>query len=245
MAEPDPRPVPSRHAIGRSGLTNKVYEALKEQILDQTIVPGGRINIDLLASELGVSSTPIREALARLNTERLVDFAPYVGYSAAPIHSDSWFHDMIDFRAMLEGSAAAIGAPRRDPAVIAELEQAFAAMEASGLGHHYQKYSRFNAADGRFHRAIVASADNQVFIEVYTDLQPHVHYARLYLSRGTEEEEDVAAEHLAIVRAFRGGDGETARDLVVAHLEAARSRLLRDAAKARALVPESVRQRKR
>ena len=180
-----------RPAIERSGITTQVYEALKEQILDQTIVPGGRINIDQLTGQLGVSSSPIREALARLHSERLVTFEPYIGYSASPIHDDAWFHDMIDFRAMLEGSAAAIGARRREPKIIAELEDAFAEMAASGLGQHYQKYGRFNAADGRFHRAIVASAGNQVFSDVYSDLQPHVHYARLYLSRGNEEEADV------------------------------------------------------
>jgi len=97
-------------AIGRTGLTNQSYEALKEQILDQTIAPGARINIDQLVIELGVSSTPIREALARLCSERLVTFEPYIGYSAAPIHDDDWFHDMIDFRVLFEGEAACTGA---------------------------------------------------------------------------------------------------------------------------------------
>ena len=174
--------------IGRSGLAVQAYEALREQILDQTIAPGVRINIDQLAAELGVSSSPIREALARLLSERLVSFEPYIGYSAATIPDDVWFHDMVDFRAMLEGNAAAIGAPRRDRATIVTLEQAFDEMSNSGLGHHYRKYRRFNAADAIFHRAIVASPGNKVFTQVYADLQPHVHYARLYLSRGVEEE---------------------------------------------------------
>jgi DNA-binding GntR family transcriptional regulator len=234
-----------RQSMGRSGLANQVYEALKEQILDQTIAPGGRINIDVLAGSLGVSSTPIREALARLHTERLVNFEPYIGYSASPIHDDAWFHDMIDFRAMLEGSAAAIGANRRDPAIIAELEDAFAEMSGSGLGQHYQKYARFNAADGRFHRAIVASAGNQVFTDVYADLKPHVHYARLYLSRGNEEESRVSEEHEAILQSFRDGDGERARETIVKHLELARSRLLKNAARARAMMAEPVRIKKR
>lgn len=245
MVKPEQNPSPARRTIGRTGLTDQAYEALKEQILDQTILPGGRINIDMLVTRLGVSSTPIREALARLHAERLVDFEPYIGYSAAPIRDDGWFHDMIDFRLMLEGSCAATGARRHDPAVIATLDRAFSDMRASGLGQHYQKYSRFNAADAEFHRAIVASANNRVFVDVYADLQPHVHSARLYLSRGNEEEADVAAEHRIILQGFRDGDGDAARDAVVNHLEAARSRLLRSAAKARALVSEPGRPRKR
>lgn len=236
---------PTRPQIGRSGLTGQAYEALKEQILDQTIAPGARLNIDQLVTELGVSSSPIREALARLLSERLVTFEPYIGYSAAPIHDDAWFHDMLHFRIMLEGGAALSGAPRREAAILSRLEEAFAEMSSSGLGHHYRKYGRFNAADAKFHRAIVASAGNVVFVQVYNDLQPHVHYARLYLNRGIEEESDVATEHDAIAAAFREGDGEAARDAVVAHLKAGSSRLLKSAAAARARVGETGRPKKR
>ncbi|CAN5358995.1 GntR family transcriptional regulator [soil metagenome] len=231
--------------IGRNGLATQAYEALREQILDQTIVPGARINIDQLAAELGVSSSPIREALARLLSERLVSFEPYIGYSAAPIPDDAWFHDMVDFRAMLEGNAAAIGAQRRDPETIAALEQAFAEMASSGLGQHYRKYRRFNAADAQFHTAIVASAENQVFRQVYADVQPHVHYARLYISRGVEEEADVAAQHLAILDAFRKGNGVAARDAVIVHLESVRTHLLEKFAHARAKIAGIGRPKKR
>jgi DNA-binding GntR family transcriptional regulator len=236
---------PARPQIGRSGLTGQAYEAMKEQVLDQTIAPGARINIDQLVTELGVSSSPIREALAKLLSERLVTFEPYIGYSAAPIHDDAWFHDMMHFRIMLEGGAALSGAPRRDAAIVARLEDALAEMSSSGLGHHYRKYGRFNAADAKFHQAIVASAGNQVFVQVYNDLQPHVHYARLYLNRGVEEEADVAAEHNAILDAFRQGDGVGARSAVVAHLETASSRLLKSAAAARARVGDAGRPKKR
>lgn len=231
--------------IGRSGLATRAYEALREQILDQTIAPGARINIDQLAAELGVSSSPIREALARLLSERLVTFEPYIGYSAAPIPEDGWFHDMIEFRATVEGRAATIGAPRRNPRTIADLEQAFAEMGNSGLGQHYRKYRRFNAADAQFHRTIVASAENQVFAQVYADVQPHVHYARLYLSRGVEEEADVAAQHLAILDAFREGDGDAARQAIAAHLESVRTHLLKNVAHVRARIGDAGRPKKR
>lgn len=231
--------------IGRTGLTERAYEALKEQILDQTIAPGARINIDMLVAQLGVSSTPIREALARLHSERLVTFEPYIGYSAAPVHDDAWFHDMIDFRIMVEGSAAQTGAERMDPNVLATLERSYLDMRGSGLGQHYRKYSRFNAADAEFHRAIIDSAGNRVVVDVYRDMQPHVHYARLYLQRGFEEEARVDLEHLAILDAFRNGDGPAARTALTVHLESARTRLLKSAAIARAQSPDVGRPRKR
>jgi len=232
-------------AIGRSGLATQAYEALREQVLDQTIAPGTRINIDQLALELGVSSSPIREALARLLSERWVSFEPYIGYSAAPIPDNVWFHDMVDFRKVLEGDAAASGAPRRDRNILSALERAFEEMSNSGLGQHYRKYRRFNAADADFHRAIVASAGNTVSTQVYADLQPHVHYARLYLSRGVEEEAAVAAQHGAILDAFRNGDGVAARQAVVAHLESVRTHLLTRIADVRAKVADAGRPKKR
>jgi DNA-binding GntR family transcriptional regulator len=231
--------------LGRNGLATQAYEALREQILDQTILPGARINIDQVVAELGVSSSPIREALARLLSERLVTFEPFIGYSAAPIPTDAWFHDMIEFRATIEGRAAVIGAPRRDSRTIAALEDAFAEMNNSGLGQHYRKYRRFNAADAEFHRAIVTSAGNEVFGQVYADVQPHVHYARLYLSRGVEEEADVAAQHLAILDGFRAGDGERARSAILAHLESVRTHLLKNVAHVRARISDKGRPKKR
>lgn len=220
--------------VGRSGLAVQAYESLREQILDQTIKPGERLNIDQLTAALGVSSSPIREALARLLSERLVSFEPYIGYSAARIPDNAWFHDMVDFRSMIEGTAALVGAPRRNPDILAAMEQAFDEMLSSGLGQHYRKYRRFNDADARFHRAIVASAGNQVSVQVYSDAQPHVHYARLYLQRGVEEEADVAAQHRAILEAFRAGDGPAARAAIEAHLASVRAHLLEKVAHVRA-----------
>lgn len=231
--------------IGRNGLAGQAYEALREQILDQTIAPGARINIDQLVVGLGVSSSPIREALARLLSERLVTFAPFIGYSAAAIPEDAWFHDMVDFRKMIEGNAALAGAPRRDPEIISRLEQAFAEMGNSGLGQHYRKYRRFNAADALFHRAIVESAGNQVFRQVYADVQPHVHYARLYLSRAVEEEAEVAEQHLRILEGFQKGNGDGAREAVLVHLESVRSHLLKKVADVRAKTVDAGRPKKR
>lgn len=221
-------------SIGRSGLATQAYEALREQILDQTIRPGARLNIDQLTAALGVSSSPIREALARLLSERLVSFEPYIGYSAARIPDDAWFHDMVDFRAMIEGTSALVGAPRRRPEIVAAMADAFDEMASSGLGQHYRKYRRFNDADARFHRAVVASAGNQVSIQVYADVQPHVHYARLYLHREVEEEAAVAAEHRAILEAFRAGDGPAAREAILLHLASVRAHLIEKVAHVRA-----------
>ena len=76
-------------------------------------------------------------------------------------------------------------------------------------------------------------------------MQPHVHYARLYLSRGVEEEADVAIQHGAILDAFRNGDSVAARNAIVAHLESVRTHLLPKVAHAPAMITETGRPKKR
>ncbi len=219
--------------INRVALTEQTYEVIKEQILDQAIEPGSRLNIDRLVADLGVSSSPVREALGRLHAEHLVDFAPYIGYSAAPIPNDQWFEDMIRFRILLEGECAQIGASRRTDAVLESLRAALEEMKKSGLGQHYRKYRRYSDADAHFHYVIVDSAGNVISSQVYRSLQPHVHHARLYLDRGAEREIVTAEQHQAIFDAFVAADGRAAKAAVENHLNSTLDHLLRSAATAR------------
>src|SRR6185437_2690885 len=69
----------------RAMLVDTVYDALKERIMDQAVPPGSRLTIEVLAVDLQVSPTPVREALARLAAERLVTFEPFKGYATMPL----------------------------------------------------------------------------------------------------------------------------------------------------------------
>ena len=69
------RPLPGV-VIARNGLVEQVGDALRELIIDQALAPGERLNITALARQLGVSDTPVREALGRLQSERLLTFEP-------------------------------------------------------------------------------------------------------------------------------------------------------------------------
>src|ERR1700704_5907696 len=98
--------------IGRLGLTDRVHEKLKELILDQKLGPGAYLNIDKLCRQLNVSTSPLREALARLSAERLVQFEPFIGYSVAEVPDKKYYTDLMDVRLLLECYAARIGAPQ-------------------------------------------------------------------------------------------------------------------------------------
>jgi DNA-binding GntR family transcriptional regulator len=219
----------SRPALNRTPLSDQIYEILKERILDQHVLPGARLNIDALARDLGASSSPLREALSRLEAERLVVSAPFSGFAVAPAPSPAYLRDLLDFRIMLEARCAEIGAPKQDTAILAELRLMAQQMAATRkLETHYKQYRRFVAADIRFHQAIVRSGGNEVMIDAYLGMNAILHQARLYLHRlsGEARAAEVAREHADILRAFEVGDGLAASTALRHHLEGGKRRLI-------------------
>jgi hypothetical protein len=88
-------------------LSDRVYEVLKGQLMDRVLAPGEKINIDLLCRELEVSQTPIREALARLESDGLVTKRALAGYTVAPLLDAEGYDDLFEMRFILEPVAAA------------------------------------------------------------------------------------------------------------------------------------------
>src|SRR3954447_4797766 len=103
-AQPPPRgdgPVVRSRIQPRPALADEVYEAVKALVMDHVIAPGARVYIDGLARQLGVSQTPIREALARLESDGLVTKEPLRGYSATPLLTRSEVDDLFQFRLLV------------------------------------------------------------------------------------------------------------------------------------------------
>src|ERR1700760_2162226 len=107
--------------LKRSTLGDDVYTSLRSAVLEHTLAPGDRMNIDALARELEVSPTPVREALARLESEGLVRKRPLAGYTVSPLLTRAEFADMFDMRLLLECAAARWAAARATAEQRAEL----------------------------------------------------------------------------------------------------------------------------
>jgi DNA-binding GntR family transcriptional regulator len=224
---------PKKPALGlalvKSTLAEQTYEVLKERILDQNLKPGMRLNIDAISKELQVSSSPIREALVRLEAERLVVSELYSGYSVAPQPKPDYLHKLLDFRILIECSCASIGARAKSPATIETLDGLMQIMaKTHRLGTKYHEYQKFVQADAQFHMAIVDSANNEVISEVYAGMHAILLQSRLYLNRrgGPTSSQIVLDEHRAIFKAFQDGDGDKAASVIREHLEKGRLRLL-------------------
>jgi DNA-binding GntR family transcriptional regulator len=224
-----------RRDLARTSLSELTYEALKERILDQKLAPGARLNIDAITKSLGVSSSPVREALVRLEAERLVVLELYSGYSVAPHPTPEYLRQLLDFRLLLEGWCARVGASKRNPATVQLLEGLVKRMaKTKHLGAKYQEYRRTGQADAQFHQAIVDSAGNGVMSEIYASKHAHLMMSRLFINRADagRPADAVIDEHRRIVEAYCAGDGAGAEEAVRWHLEQAGKRLLLAAQKA-------------
>lgn len=210
--------------LDRTILLDQVYDVLKERILDRAVEPGHKLNIDALARELSVSSTPIREALGRLSAEGLVHFAPFVGFSAAPIPSRSFYDGLFAFRLLVEPWAAGEAARNRDGSAMEALDMAVAAMRDGSLSKTYRSFRSFSEADQAFHEAILAGTGNEAAQRAYTALSIHLHISRLYIDRDQDTETSLA-EHQIILDSVRRGDSHGACEAMAHHIRSSQSKL--------------------
>ena len=203
-------------------LGDEVYSAIFSRIMALEIPAGAKISVDALARELGVSQTPIREALARLDSEGLVVKTHLVGYSAAPQLSAAQFNDLYELRMLLEPFAAAKAAQLMPDAVIGQLEGLCADMGGLAQNEGLGAYAQFAQLDMAFHDQITASTGNRLVMEALARLHTHVHLFRLVFDARVTA--DALDEHQRLVAAIRQRDSAGAEAAMAAHIEASRER---------------------
>jgi DNA-binding GntR family transcriptional regulator len=214
----------------RRALSTSTYEIVNELLMDLTIEPGARINMDQLARDLQVSNTPLREALSRLEAKGLVTRRDLHGYSASPLLDDRQLGDLFALRTLLEPEAARRAA-KQGPGepLIAELRETVVEMqrlsEEPTLDEQYHKYRAFAEADARFHQAISAASGNGLLHATLVGLNPHVHNYRL--SFKTVMAPDTVHEHLEVLEAIAGRKSGEAASAMRRHLRTAHGRLQR------------------
>ena len=215
----------------RQTLTDSVYEAVTELVMDQHIAAGARVNIDLVARQLNVSPTPVREALARLEMDGLVMKEPLRGYSVTPTLDTKTFNDLYDVRRLLEPFAARRAAERRDGNVLGVLDRELDEMRrlvgtsAAPAGSTYHDYRAFAMQDARFHEAIAGTSGNSLLSDTLRRLRSHLRLYRLYHRYYTM---DIGAatviEHESILEAIRAGDAGGAEAAMLDHINRSRER---------------------
>ena len=215
----------SRPKFARVALLNQVHEFLKERILDRTFDPGSNLNVDALARELSVSSTPIRESLSHLVAEGLVRAEPFVGFFVSDLPSREFIEQLFDFRMVLEPWAVGEMAKRKPPEAMEQLRKAIDAMREGRLSKQYSGFRGYSEADESFHIAILAGSENEPALKAYKNLTIQLHLSRLYAERDLVTEKSFA-QHVEIHNAVLQGASKEASKLMRKHLDASKQSLL-------------------
>lgn len=219
------RPSGAARGVNRHhGLAEEAYDAIFEQLMALKVAPGSRITVDNLVRELGVSHTPIREALGRLEGEGLVVRTHLIGYSAAPQISRRRFDELYELRLLLEPDGARRAALGMDEHRLATLREVAGVMSTGSVADERIRYSSFARQDAVFHDRIMEYAGNDLIRQTLAHQHTHFHIFRLmYHSRVTEE---ALEEHEALLSAFSAGDAVAAEAAMREHVSRSRDRLL-------------------
>ncbi|MET9632535.1 GntR family transcriptional regulator [Lentzea sp. NPDC006480] len=205
-------------------LADDVYEQIRALIMSDGMEPGARVNIDEVARQLEVSPTPVREALARLESEELVSRLPLRGYRVTDLLNRKQVDDLYALRLLLEPPSAALAAARMTPENALLIEEELATCPAAPADNAYDDYKNLTAHDQRLHELILRNAGNEAVLQSFAKTHCHLHLFRLNFQQPFGVQ--TITEHRAIVDALIAGDSAAAGAAMTAHLEVARSRLL-------------------
>ena len=205
-----------------------VYEELKRQILVGEIAPGTRMMEVELADVMGVSRTPVREAIRKLEKEGLVTIEPRKGAYASNISIKDMV-DVLEVRQGLEGMAAAIASGKITERQKAELlnvvEKYKAAVESANI-EEIIKY------DEEFHSMIISISGNKTLMQVFSTVQELALRFRYIYYDDFNRYESMPKEHQLIEEAIMSGDAEKARVAAGDHVSKLKEFILNEGEKA-------------
>lgn len=209
--------------IHNTPLADQAREHIRASILDGTLRPGERLTIEQLAAELGVSRTPVREALKALEQDGLVHLLPHRGAVVESVAREE-VHHRYTIRAMLEGYAAEL-ACRNDAAGIAdELETICEELETAAKRAKPKDKSapgRLSQINQEFHAVIRDGSGSRTIVRLLETLRNPVSYTHAHW--GDAEKRTSSLEiHREIAAAFREGDPVKTRQLMERHILEAR-----------------------
>lgn len=210
--------------ISRDPLREQVRVQIKALVLTNHLHPGQPIVIDQLANDLGVSHTPVREALAMLEHEGLVTMKPYENPRVADVDA-LYVREAWEMRILLEGWGVRRAALSLPEAALDDLARSLDTARQETLA---SRYSAHLQADMALHGTILHAAGNSLYERLAQSVNDQSIRARSLVEAIATADEvlQIIDEHCALVEALRSRDPDLASQRLVAHLEAGRQRTL-------------------
>jgi len=208
--------------IARLGLTDQVAVRLRTLLVEGRIVPGAKLNERVLAEQLSVSRTPLREAIKLLAQEGLVDLLPNRGAVAVKLTEADIVHSF-EVLAGLEALAGELAAQRISDAAHCELRAKHHEMLAAFERRDLSNYYRLNAA---IHTALNQAAANPVLIDTYRRINARVQSMRFRTNQDEAKWRLAVQEHTQMMQALSERDGATLGRVLADHLRHKRDTVL-------------------
>ena len=196
-------------------LRDVVFNTQREAILRGELKPGERLMEIQLANKLGVSRTPIREAIRKLELEGLVLMIPRKGAEVAQITEKS-LRDVLEVRRALENLAVQLACLRMSPQTLADLKAAARAFEEILGGEDVTAVAE---ADVAFHDVIYMATDNQRLISLLNNLREQMYRYRVEYLKKKECHKQLLWEHQEIIRAIEAGEIDVATKITEQHID--------------------------
>lgn len=195
-------------------LGDRVYKAIRDLISGRVFPPGSKLNVERLCRDLGVSRTPVWDAMKRLEAEGLVETVPRQGVFVLNFSVEK-VREIYTVREVLEGLAARLAAERVGPGELAALESVIRRQEAAVRAVDFERYSR---ADLDFHSRVLAAAKNHLLSRLLESVYGQMLVLRLRTLSLRERIQWSFAEHTRVFEAVAAHNPERAEAAARTHV---------------------------
>jgi DNA-binding GntR family transcriptional regulator len=204
----------TRDDNGSDSVVDRVYEQLKAMSVSFELKPGERLNEGELAKRLGVSRTPLREALNRLNTEGFLRFTPGKGFFCRELDAHEIF-DLYELRKSIEVAAVRLAVKR---AKDEDIDALLAFLDATGPEPGERSSIELVELDETFHERLMAMSDNAEMLRVLRNVNARIRFVR-WIDMDRINRTNTQAEHRAVLHALKGRDEGTCVYVLERHID--------------------------
>ena len=204
--------------LPRTYLAETVYRTLREAIVQRDFDPGEPLTEHDLCHRFGVSRTPVREALAKLERDRLVRVVPKKGAFVRTVSHDE-IRELYEIREALEALVVRLAAPRLGETELADFEQRFSALQARGAA---APPLDVRALGDAFHQYLGKQAGNAKLLEMLGAMREQIQSVWTMSIMAPRRVQGLLREHLALIQALRKGDAARAERLMIQHVRRVR-----------------------
>ncbi len=200
-----------------------VFETIRQAIIQGDLKPGQRLMEIQMAEELGVSRTPVREAIRKLELEGFVSMVPRKGAYVTPLSIED-LEDMMQIRAALEALAAQLAAVKASDEEVEELCRTNDLFEQAVMDNDEREIMK---SDIRFHDALYSASGNAKLKMLTNSLREQMQRIRVLYIKNIPDKKELIGQHARVIQAIKEHDGEIARDVSRDHISTTESDMVK------------------